>query len=119
MLSYILRRVFQSVLVLLVVGLVAFAMFRFVGDPVDTMLGQERTVQDIERLREALGLNKPFFIQYWDFLVRAVQGDFGISYRQGRPVAEIIAERLPATLELAIVSGVIALGMGIVLGIFT
>jgi peptide/nickel transport system permease protein len=119
MLSYILRRVFQSVLVLLVVGLVAFAMFRFVGDPVDTMLGQERTMQDIERLRESLGLNKPFFIQYWDFLVRAVQGDLGISYRQGRPVAEIIAERLPATLELAAVSGAFALIFGIVFGIFT
>ncbi|UWQ94518.1 ABC transporter permease [Rhodobacteraceae bacterium M385] len=119
MLSFILKRIAQSILVLLVVGLVAFAMFRFVGDPVDTMLGQERTVQDIERLREVLGLNKPFFVQYWDFLVRAVQGDFGISYRQGRPVAEIIIERLPATLELALVSGLIALGMGIVLGIFT
>ncbi|QXT41202.1 ABC transporter permease [Gymnodinialimonas ceratoperidinii] len=119
MLSFILKRIAQSLLVLLVVGLVAFAMFRFVGDPVDTMLGQERTVEDIERLREVLGLNKPFFLQYWDFLVRAVQGDFGISYRQGRPVAEIILERLPATLELALVSGVIALSLGIVLGIFT
>ena len=119
MLSFIVKRIFQSVLVLLVVGLVAFSMFRFVGDPVDSMLGQERTVQDIENLREALGLNKPFFLQYWDFLVRAVQGDLGISYRQGAPVAEIIAARLPATLELAVVSGVIALGLGIVLGIFT
>ncbi|SLN64918.1 Glutathione transport system permease protein GsiC [Roseivivax jejudonensis] len=119
MLSFILRRVLQSVLVLLVTGLVAFAMFRYVGDPVDTMLGQERTVADIERLRENLGLNDPFFVQYWDFLGRAVQGDFGISYRQGRPVGEIIAERLPATLELAAVSGVFALGFGIVLGIFT
>ncbi len=119
MLSFILRRIFQSVLVLLVVGLVAFAMFRFVGDPIDTMLGQERTMEDIDRLREVLGLNKPFFIQYWDFLVRAVQGDLGISYRQGRPVAEIIVERLPATLELALVSGFIALFAGIVLGIFT
>jgi peptide/nickel transport system permease protein len=119
MLSYIFRRVLQSVLVLLVVGLVAFAMFRFVGDPIDTMLGQERTMEDIERLRESLGLNKPFFIQYWDFLVRAVQGDLGISYRQGRPVAEIIAERLPATLELAAVSGAFALIFGIVFGIFT
>lgn len=119
MLSYILKRIFQSLLVLLVVGLVAFAMFRFVGDPIDTMLGQERTMEDIDRLREVLGLNKPFFVQYWDFLVRAVQGDFGISYRQGRPVGEIIVERLPATLELALVSGILALFFGIVLGIFT
>jgi peptide/nickel transport system permease protein len=119
MLSYIVRRVLQSVLVLLVVGLVAFAMFRYVGDPIDTMLGQERTMEDIERLRDNLGLNDPFFVQYWNFLGRAMQGDLGISYRQGRPVAEIIAERLPATLELAAVSGLFALTLGIVLGVFT
>ena len=68
MLSYIIRRILQSGLVLLVVGLVAFAMFRYVGDPIDTMRGQERTVEDIERLRENLGLNDPFFVQYWNFI---------------------------------------------------
>lgn len=119
MASYILRRVFQSVLVLLVVGLVAFSMFRFVGDPVDNMLGQERTQADIERLRTQLGLDQPFPVQYWKFLQGAVQGNFGISYRQGRPVAEIIAERAPATLELAAVSGLLAITVGIGLGVYT
>ncbi|RED12744.1 ABC transporter permease [Pontivivens insulae] len=119
MLAYIIRRVLQSLLVLLVVGLVAFSMFRFVGDPIDNMLGQERTVADIERLRDQLGLDDPFVVQYWNFLEGAVQGNFGISYRQGRPVAEIIADRAPATLELAAVSGILALGFGIGLGIFT
>lgn len=119
MLAYIIRRVFQSVLVLLVVGLVAFAMFRFVGDPVDNMLGQERTQADIERLREQLWLDQPFIVQYWRFLEQAAQGNFGLSYRQGRPVAEILIERLPATLELAFVSGLLALFGGIALGIFT
>ena len=119
MLAFILRRVLQAILVLLAVGLVAFGMFRFIGDPVDSMLGQERTVQDIERLRESLGLNDPVPIQYLDFLGRALTGDFGISYRQARPVADIIAERLPATLELALISGVFAIGMGIALGIYT
>ncbi|MEL6206933.1 MAG: ABC transporter permease [Pseudomonadota bacterium] len=119
MLAYVIRRVFQSLVVLLVVGLVAFAMFRFVGDPVENMLGQERTVEDIERLREGLGLNDPFVVQYWNFLRNAVQGDFGISYRQGRPVAEIISDRLPATLELAAVSGVLAITFGIALGVLT
>ncbi|MEM6739270.1 MAG: ABC transporter permease [Pseudomonadota bacterium] len=119
MLAYILRRVFQSILVLLVVGLVAFSMFTFVGDPIDNMLGQERTLEDIERLRSDLGLDQPFPVQYWRFLENAVQGDFGISYRQGRPVAEIIVERLPATLELALISGLFALGAGIALGVFT
>ncbi|WJY21270.1 ABC transporter permease [Fontisubflavum oceani] len=119
MLSYIIRRVLQSVLVLLVVGLVAFAMFRFVGDPIDNMLGQERTMEDVERLRAQLGLDQSFFVQYYRFLEGAVQGNFGISYRQGRQVSEIIAERIPATLELAAVSGVFALVLGIGLGVFT
>ena len=119
MLNYITRRVFQSVVVLLIVGLVAFSMFRFVGDPIDNMLGQERTQADIERLRTQLGLDQPFPVQYWRFLENAVQGNFGVSYRQGRPVAEIIAERAPATLELAAVSGLFAIVIGIVLGVFT
>lgn len=119
MLAYIIRRIFQSALVLLVVGLVAFSMFSFVGDPVDNMLGQERTQADIERLRSDLGLDQPFPVQYWRFLEQAVQGNFGLSYRQGRPVSEILVERLPATLELAFVSGVLALVGGIGLGIFT
>ena len=119
MFGYILRRVAQSALVLLVVGFVAFAMFRFVGDPIDNMLGQERTLEDIERLRAQLGLDDNFFVQYYRFLEQAIQGNFGLSYRQGREVSEILLERLPATLELAFVSGLLALVGGIVLGIFT
>ncbi|WP_170786316.1 ABC transporter permease [Ruegeria lacuscaerulensis] len=119
MFAYIVRRMFQSVIVLLVVGLVAFSMFRFVGDPIDNMLGQERTQADIDRLRTELGLDKPFPVQYFKFLQGAVQGNFGVSYRQGRPVSTIIAERAPATLELAFVSGFLAITMGIALGVFT
>ncbi len=119
MLNYVVRRIFQSALVLLVVGLVAFSMFRFVGDPVDNMLGQERTQADVERLRAQLGLDQPFPVQYWRFLENAAQGSFGVSYRQGRPVAEIIGERAPATLELAAVSGLFAIVLGIALGVFT
>lgn len=119
MFAYIVRRMFQSVIVLLVVGLVAFSMFRFVGDPIDNMLGQERTQADIERLRTELGLDEPFPVQYFKFLKGAAQGNFGVSYRQGRPVSTIIAERAPATLELAFVSGFLAITMGIALGVFT
>ncbi|MHA6324369.1 ABC transporter permease [Roseivivax sp. CAU 1753] len=119
MLAYIIRRIAQSILVLFVVGLVAFSMFRFVGDPIDNMLGQERTQADIERLRIELGLDQPFVVQYWKYLGQAVQGNFGLSYRQGRPVADILVERAPATLELAFVSGVLALAGGIGFGIFT
>lgn len=119
MFAYIVRRMFQSIIVLLVVGLVAFSMFRFVGDPIDNMLGQERTQADIERLRADLGLDQPFPVQYVKFLQGAVQGNFGVSYRQGRPVSTIIAERAPATLELAFVSGLLAITVGIALGVFT
>ncbi|MCB4379149.1 ABC transporter permease, partial [Synechococcus sp. MU1644] len=119
MLSFILQRVAQSALVLLVVGLVAFSMFRFVGDPIDNMLGQERTIEDVERLRAQLGLDQPFAVQYYRFLEAAVQGNFGVSYRQGRPVSDILLERAPATLELAAVSGFLAISLGIALGVFT
>jgi len=119
MLAYIIRRVVQSALVLLIVGLVAFSMFSFIGDPIDNMLGQERTQADVERLRERLGLNQPFPVQYLKFLGEALQGNFGMSYRQGRPVSDILIERAPATLELAFVSGLMALAGGIGLGVFT
>lgn len=119
MLAFILRRVGQSVLVLLITGLVAFSMFRFVGDPVENMLGQERTVEDIATLRAELGLDQPFPVQYWNFLAGAVQGELGISYRQARPVSDILAERAPATLELALVSAALALALGVALGVVT
>ncbi|MBK0400243.1 ABC transporter permease [Limibaculum sp. M0105] len=119
MLAFVIRRVFQSLIVLLVVGLVAFSLFRFVGDPVENMLGQERTQQDIDRLRTQLGLDQPFPVQYWRFLKNAAEGNFGVSYRQGRPVTDLLIERAPATLELAFVSGVFALVGGIALGIYT
>ncbi|MEO0676106.1 MAG: ABC transporter permease [Pseudomonadota bacterium] len=119
MLSYIIKRIGQSILVLLITGLVAFSMFRFVGDPIDNMLGQERTLEDVERLRAQLGLDQPFVVQYYRFLEQAVQGNFGVSFRQGRPVAEILLERAPATLELAAVSGLFAIIFGIALGVFT
>lgn len=119
MLAFVIRRVLQSLLVLLVVGLVAFSMFRFVGDPIDNMLGQERTQADIDRLRTQLGLDQPFVVQYVKFLQGAAQGNFGVSYRQGRPVSTILVERAPATLELAAVSGFLAISIGIGLGVFT
>ena len=110
---------FQSLFVLLVTGLIAFSMFRFVGDPIENMMGQERTDADIELLREKLGLNDPFFIQYKDFLIDAAHGDLGISFRQGRPVVDVLIERLPATLELAAVSAFLAIFLGVLLGVYT
>lgn len=119
MLAYILRRFMQGVLVLAIVGLIAFCMFRFMGDPFENILGQEATVADRIALEQRLGLDKPIIVQYWRFITNAAQGEFGVSYRNGLPVSEMIAERLPATLELALVSAIFAMFFGIVLGVYT
>jgi len=119
MLSTVIRRLGQSVFVLALVALIAFLIFRYVGDPVDNLLGQEATVADRVELRERLGLNNPWYEQYGDFVSRALKFDFGISYRTGLPVSDMIATRLPATLELAFTSALFALALGVVLGIYT
>ncbi len=119
MLSFIAQRLIQSVLVMLTVALIAFSMFRYVGDPIASMVGQETTPEQREQLRERLGLNDPFVVQYAHFVANAVRGDFGISYRHRRPVSELLEERLPATLELSFVSAVMALALGIPMGIYT
>ena len=119
MFSFILKRIGQSILVLIITGAIAFSMFRFVGDPIDNMLGQERTLEDVERLRQQLGLDQSVIVQYFRFLQEAIQGNFGVSFRQGREVSEILLERAPATLELAAVSAIFAVVAGIALGVFT
>ena len=119
MTAYILRRIAQSVIVMLAVGLVAFCLFRFVGDPVATMMGQEASQADRAELRDRLGLNDPVFIQFASYMARAATGDFGISYRLQQPVLELIVSRLPATLELALISGFLAFVLGITLGVYT
>ncbi|MCC5957851.1 ABC transporter permease [Roseinatronobacter sp. S2] len=119
MLAFILRRVLQSVIVMLTVALVAFSLFRFVGDPIVSMLGQEATLAERAALRDALGLNDPFVVQFFSFVTRAISGDFGISYRLQQPVMELILSRLPATLELALVSGIAAFIFGVGFGVYT
>jgi peptide/nickel transport system permease protein len=118
MLAYILRSLTQATLVMLAVAFIAFSMFRYVGDPVASIVGQDATLKDRQELTESLGLNDPFPLQFVRFLGNALQGDFGISYRQGRPVAELLIERLPATIELAVISAAVALGLGLILGIY-
>lgn len=112
-------RLGQAVFVLLLVALVSFSMFRFVGDPASNMLGQEASFEEREALKDRLGLNDPLPIQYIRFVGNALQGDFGLSYRTREPVADMILDRLPATLELALVSALIALSLGVVLGVYT
>lgn len=104
---------------MLVVALISFTMFRFVGDPVAQMVGQDTSLAERAELREKLGLNDPVPVQFARFVGRIVQGEFGISYRIGRPVDALIAERLPATLELALLAALFALAVGVPLGVYT
>jgi peptide/nickel transport system permease protein len=119
LIAFVLRRLLQGVLVMLVVGFIAFSLFNFVGDPVSLMLPPEATQADREQMRQALGLDKPFYRQFATFIVNAVQGNFGISLRLGRPVSMLLVERLPATLELAITAALIGLFVGIPVGVYT
>lgn len=104
---------------MLCVALVGFLVFQFVGDPVLSLVGQETTVEDREALRESLGLNDPILVQYARYVMNALQGDFGISYSFNRDVSEMIADRLPATVELVLLSGVLSLLLAIPAGIYT
>src|SRR4029079_8453721 len=104
MLALIIRRLLQSVVVMLVVALIAFTLFRFVGDPINQMVGIETTAEERAQLRQALGLNDPVIFQFLRFVWEAAQFHFGVSYQFKQPVLDIIAERFPATIELSIVS---------------
>ena len=119
MFTFILKRLLQSIVVMLTVALIAFSLFRYVGDPINNMVGQDTTLEERAELRERLGLNDPFFLQFYRFVVDASVGEFGFSYQHRRPVKELIAERLPATLELALVSAILALVIGIPMGVYT
>ena len=119
MIAFVLRRLIQAVIVMVTVAFIAFLLFQYVGDPVVFLLGQDATAEQIRELREGLGLDKPFFVQFWHFLVNAAQGEFGLSLRQGSKVSRLIGERFPATLELALVAAVLALVIGIPMGVYT
>ncbi len=119
MFAFILRRLIQAIGVMLAVALLAFVLFQYVGDPVMIMLGQEGTPAEREELRQSLGLNDPVFVQFYHFLANAIQGDFGLSLRQGQKVSLLLRERLPATLELSIAAALIALVVGVPLGVYT
>src|SRR5258706_8322269 len=119
MLAFIIRRLLQSAAVMLAVAFVAFALFNFVGDPVASMLGQDATPEDRANLRRDLGLDQPFYQQFATFIGNAVQGEFGLSLRQGRKVSTLLKERMPATLELSFTAATLALLFGIPMGVYT
>ena len=119
MIAFICRRLLQAIVVMLTVGLIAFSLFRFVGDPVLMMVSEEDTAEHREALRDRLGLNDSVPVQFARFVWRAMHGDFGVSYRNQREVKELLAERMPATLELVACSGLFSLLLGIPMGVYT
>jgi peptide/nickel transport system permease protein len=118
MFAFILQRLIQAVVVMVTVAFVAFMLFQYVGDPVVFLLGQDATPEQVRELRADLGLDQPFVVQFWHFLANAVQGEFGLSLRQGAKVSTLIAERLPATLELALVAAGLAVLVGVPMGVY-
>lgn len=118
MFAFIVKRLFEAVVVMLVVSMVAFFLFQFLGDPVLQMLGQESTEAEREALRHSLGLDQSLWVQYGQFVMNAIQGDFGLSLRQAAPVSELLKERMLATLELAFFSAMTATLIGIPLGVY-
>ncbi|MBK1614661.1 ABC transporter permease [Rubrivivax gelatinosus] len=118
MLVFVLRRLLQALAVMLAVAFIAFMLFQYVGDPVQNLLGQDATLEQRAQLRRDLGLDQSFVLQFATFVGNALQGEFGLSLRQGREVSALIAERFPATLELSLVAAVLALALGIPLGVY-
>lgn len=119
MLVFVLRRLVHAAIVMLTVAFISFLLFQYVGDPVNNILGQDATPQQRQQLRVDLGLDKPFFVQFAHFVTRAVQGEFGLSLRQGQKVSSLIAERLPATIELSMLAALLALLFGVPMGVYS
>ena len=119
MFGYFLKRLLQAILVMIVVAFVSFSLFNFVGDPIISLTGEDSSIERQAEVREALGLNDPIYIQFTKFLGNVIQGDFGISYQLKREVSDLIAERMPATLELVFVSALPAIVIGVILGVYT
>ena len=117
MTTYILRRVIQGLLVMLGVTFICFVIFRFTGDPSVIIAGQDATPAQVEEVRQAYGLDKPFYIQYVLWLSHAARGDFGRSFISRVPALGLILERLPATVELATTAVLLALSLGVFLGV--
>lgn len=118
MLVFVLRRLAQALVVMLAVAFIAFMLFQYVGDPVLNLVGQDATQEQRDQLRRDLGLDQSFVVQFGHFVANAAQGEFGLSLRQGRQVSALIAERFPATLELSLVAALLALVVGIPLGVY-
>jgi peptide/nickel transport system permease protein len=119
MLAFAIRRLLEAITVMLTVAVLAFLLFRFVGDPINQMVGQDTPLEERLKLRQELGLDDPFVVQLGRFVWNAARFDFGLSYQVKQPVANLIGERFPATFELAFAAALIAILVGIPMGVYT
>jgi peptide/nickel transport system permease protein len=119
MLAFILRRLLQSLAVMLTVALLAFTMFRFVGDPVNQIVSLDTPADQVAQIRASLGLDDPVIIQFLRYIANAARLEFGVSYQFRLPVTSLLADRAPATLELALFSALFSLLVGIPMGVYT
>jgi peptide/nickel transport system permease protein len=119
MLAFTLRRALQAIGVLLAVGIISFAMFRFAGDPVNQIVSLDTPAAEREQVRRSLGLDDPVPLQFARYLAKAAQGDFGVSYQFRQPVSDLLIERMPATLELAICATIFATLFGVLMGVYS
>lgn len=119
MARFVLQRLWQTIFVMLAAAFISFLLLRYVGDPVNNMVGQAATLAQRDAMRHALGLDDPVFVQFIRFLRQTLAGDLGVSYRFGVPVGPLLMERLPATLELSVCAMLIAVLAGIPLGVWT
>src|SRR5215210_660187 len=119
MLAFTLRRAMQAIGVMIAVGIISFSMFRFAGDPVNQMVAIDTSAAQRAEIRESLGLDDPVAVQFGRYLANAVQFKFGVSYQFRQPVASLLKERMPATLELAICATILAIVFGILMGVYS
>jgi peptide/nickel transport system permease protein len=119
MFAFIVRRGLQAIGVLFAVGIISFAMFRFAGDPVNQIVSLDTPAAEREQVRRSLGLDDPVPLQFVRYLAKAAQGDFGVSYQFRQPVSDLLAERMPATLELAIFATIFAIVFGVLMGVYS
>src|ERR1041384_852330 len=119
MLAFTLRRAVQAIGVMIAVGIIAFSMFRFAGDPVNQMVSLDTPYAEREQVRKSLGLDDPGPVQFVRYFAKAAQFNFGVSYQSRQPVASLLKERMPATLELATCATILALVFGILMGVYS
>jgi|SRR5687768_13978684 len=118
MMIFLGQRLIQGLFVMLAVALLAFVMFRFMGDPVRAVVREDATIEEQQEARVQLGLDAPMIVQFVRFAGNALTGNLGLSFRSQQPVMKLILDRLPATLELVLAAMVLALIVGVPLGVW-